>query len=197
MAADTVPGVLIAEDESDLADLYAAWLSEDYDVRVANGGTAALEQIDATIDVVLLDRRMPDLSGDEVLEQIRNRGFDCRVAMVSAVTPEHDIIGMGFDDYLVKPVRRDEFVELVDRLIWRSQHSEDVREFLALASKKAVLDAESSPSELESSRSYTALERELREKFQAIEATLEGLEDQDIEALVDDLRAEVPSDAGR
>jgi DNA-binding response OmpR family regulator len=197
MATDTVPGVLIAEDEFDLADLYAAWLSEDYDVRVANGGKAALEQIDETIDVVLLDRRMPDLSGDEVLEEIRNRGFDCRVAMVSAVTPEHDIIEMGFDDYLVKPVRRDEFVELLDRLIWRSQHSEDVREFLALASKKAVLDAESSTSTLESSRSYTALERELREKFETIEATLEGLEDQDIEALVDDLRAEVPSDAGR
>jgi DNA-binding response OmpR family regulator len=197
MATDTVPGVLIAEDESDLADLYAAWLSEDYDVRVAKGGKAALEQIDETIDVVLLDRRMPDLSGDEVLEEIRDRGFDCRVAMVSAVTPEHDIIEMGFDDYLVKPVRRDEFVELLDRLIWRSQHSEDVREFLALASKKAVLDAESSPSTLESSRSYTALERELREKFETIEATLEGLEDQDIEALVDDLRAEVPSDAGR
>jgi DNA-binding response OmpR family regulator len=197
MATDTVPGVLIAEDESDLAHLYAAWLSEDYDVRVANGGKTALEQIDETIDVVLLDRRMPDLSGDEVLEEIRNRGFDCRVAMVSAVAPEHDIIEMGFNDYLVKPVRRDEFVELLDRLIWRSQHSEDVREFLALASKKAVLDAESSPSTLESSRSYTALERELREKFETIEATLEGLEDQDIEALVDDLRAEVPSDAGR
>lgn len=197
MSSDTVPGVLIAEDESDLADLYAAWLSEDYEVQVANGGKAALEKIDATVDVVLLDRRMPDLSGDEVLKEIRNRGFECRVAMVSAVTPEHDIIEMGFDDYLVKPVRRDEFVEVVDRLTWRSQHSEDVREFLALASKKAVLDSESSLSALESSQSYTALERELREKFESIEATLDGLEDEDIEALVHDLRAEVPSDAGR
>lgn len=196
MGSGISSGVLIVEDEPDLADLYAAWLSDTYEVRVANRGETALEMFDDSVGVVLLDRRMPDLSGDEVLKRIRNIGsVDCQIAMVSAVTPEHDVIRMGFDDYLVKPVRRDEFIELVDRLTWRNQHSEDVREFLALASKKAVLDAENAPSSLESNQAYTALERELREKYTAIEASLDGLENDDIEALVKDLRAELPPDS--
>ncbi|MFB6361299.1 MAG: response regulator transcription factor [Halobacteriales archaeon] len=141
---------------------------------MAYGGKTPLDQIDATIDVVLLDRRMPDLSGDEVLKEIRNLDVDYRVAMVSTVTPEHDIIEMGVDDYLVKLVRGGERVEEVDRLTWRRQHSEEVREFLALASKEAVLHSKSSPLALESNHSSTALVRELREKFEAVEATLKG-----------------------
>ncbi len=63
MATDR-PSVLIAEDEPDLANLYTSRLEERYDVRTAYDGTEALEAIDGDIDVVLLDRRMPGLSGD-------------------------------------------------------------------------------------------------------------------------------------
>lgn len=92
--------VLIVEDEQPLADLYAAWLTETYSIRTAYDGEQALDQLDEQVAVVLLDRRMPQLSGDDVLERIRERNYDCHVAMVSGVHPDFDIIEMGFDDYL-------------------------------------------------------------------------------------------------
>ncbi|TKX52052.1 response regulator, partial [Halorubrum sp. SS7] len=60
------PLVLVVEDEPDLADLYAAWLGDEYRVRTAYGGREALDQLDETddeVDAILLDRRMPGLSG--------------------------------------------------------------------------------------------------------------------------------------
>jgi len=104
------PLVLVVEDEPDLADLYAAWLGDEYRVRTAYGGQEALDELDEAddeVDAILLDRRMPGLSGDEVLAAVRERGIDCRVAMVTAVEPDFDILKMGFDDYLVKPVTSD------------------------------------------------------------------------------------------
>ena len=91
------PTVLVVEDESDIAALYAGFLRERYAVTVAATVAEAKEVVDESFDAVLLDRRLPDGSGDEVLEHVRERGLDCRVAMVTAVEPDFDIIGMGFD----------------------------------------------------------------------------------------------------
>ena len=79
-----------------------------HDVRTAYGGEEALEKADEDVDLVFLDRQMPDMSGDDVLERVRERGLDCRVVMVTAVDPDFDIVEMPFDDYLTKPVMRDD-----------------------------------------------------------------------------------------
>ena len=73
----TQPTILVVDDERQLADLYATWVGDDYAVRTAYDGQSALEQADEAVDVVLLDRHMPDLTGDEVLGRIRDRGLDC------------------------------------------------------------------------------------------------------------------------
>jgi DNA-binding response OmpR family regulator len=148
---------LIVEDEPDLADLYATWLGTDYRVRTAYGGREALESLDEAVDVILLDRRMPDLSGDEVLEAVRDRGIGCRVAMVTAVEPDFDIIAMGFDDYLVKPVSREELDETVANLLLRSEYDDGIRELFSLASKKALLESEKGPAALENNEEYAEL----------------------------------------
>ncbi|WP_265111534.1 HalX domain-containing protein [Halosolutus halophilus] len=155
------PSVLIVEDEPDLANLYAAWLDEECDVETAYDGNEALEATDETVDVVLLDRRMPGLSGDTVLDTIRERELDCRVAMVTAVEPDFDIIGMGFDDYLVKPVSKDELQSIIDQLMLRSTYDEQLQEFFALASKKALLDAQKTEAERKTSQKYAELEDRL------------------------------------
>jgi len=151
------PVVLIVEDESDLADLYSAWLGDHCAVRTAYDGDEAVDALDDTIDVVLLDRRMPGLSGDEVLDAITERGIDCKVAMVTAVEPDFDIVEMGFDDYLVKPVSREDLVETVERLRLRSEYDDRIQQFFALASKKALLDAEKTEPELRASEEYARL----------------------------------------
>jgi len=113
---DASPVVLVVDDETDLADSDASLLGDDYDVRVAYGGEAALQADDESVAVVLLDRRMPGFSGDEVVERIRERPGQALVAMVTAVDPDFDVVGMGFDDYVTTPVTREELVATVESL---------------------------------------------------------------------------------
>ena len=156
MSGDT-PLVLVVEDERDLSDLYRTWLGKTYRVRTARDGRAALDELDDEVDVVLLDRRMPDLSGDEVLDRIRERNLDCRIAMVTAVEPDTDIVDMAFDDYLVKPVSEEELVRTVENLRIRDEYGDGVKRLFSLASKKALLESEKDMLELESSSDYQRL----------------------------------------
>ena len=133
--------VLAVDDEPDLAELYRVYLGSAYDVRIATDGAAALERMDDSVDVVLLDRRMPDMTGNEVLSKLRAEGYDARVAMLTAVEPDVDIIDMPFDDYKTKPVTREDLLALVEVLCHRAEFDERSQEFFALASKKAALEA--------------------------------------------------------
>lgn len=173
------PTVLVVEDEPDLAELYSAWLQEEYPVRTALDGQEALSELDPGVDIVLLDRRMPGLSGDEVLERIRERSVECRVAMVTAVEPDIDIIEMGFDDYLVKPASSDELRAMVEQLLLRSEYDGMLQEFYALASKKAILDKQKPDYELRASEEYVRLEDRLAVLRSDIDDTMAKLSDRD------------------
>lgn len=189
--------VLVVEDEPDLADLYAEWLKAEYDVRTANGGEEALEILDDSIEVVLLDRRMPDLSGDEVLDAIRERGADCRVAMVTAVEPDFDIVAMGFDDYLVKPVSRDALKATVSNLLLRNEYDGGIQELFALASKKALLESERSASALEQHEEYEQLSERIRELRAELNQKLDQLDETDeMMSLYTELGRDVAVEAG-
>lgn len=152
--------VLVVDDERGLADLYAIWLEDDYDVRTAYNGSEALDALDPAVDVVLLDRQMPDISGDEVLAEVRDRGIDCRVAMVTAVEPELDIIDLGFDDYLRKPVDRETLLATVERLVRRATYDTTVTDYFATARKHALLSESEDPGVTESEE-FAGLEAEL------------------------------------
>ena len=187
MSADP-PLVLVVEDERDLADLYATWLRDEYRVRVAYGGREAIEQLDDEVDVALLDRRMPDLSGDETLQAIREEGVECRVAMVTAVEPDFDIVAMGFDDYLVKPVSREALTTTVENLLLRNSYDEGIQELFALASKKALLESEKDPATLESNEEYQQLSARVAELRSELDETLASFDDDNnIDAMYRDL----------
>ena len=191
MATDATasdPVVLVVDDEPDLASLFATWLDDEWTVRVAHDGEEALSRIDEEVAVVLLDRRMPGTSGDEVLGAIRERGFDCPVIMVTAIDPDFDIIEMGFDDYLLKPVSADELGETVERVHRRSEYDEIMREYYSLASKRAVLQTEKSCSELERNEEFQRLESRLTALRESVDEAIEGLQThQDFAAAFRDL----------
>ena len=177
------PTVLVVDDEEAYVDAFARWLGTDYDVRTATNGEDAFQQLDEAIDVILLDRRMPGLSGDEVLSEVRARDIDCQVAMVTAVEPGFDIVEMGFDDYVIKPVARADLTGLVDSLLRRATFDEQFRECFALASKIAALEANRDAKELERSEEYAELRRRLRDAETRADRTLdELLNDGDIDA---------------
>ncbi|AKH97823.1 response regulator [Halanaeroarchaeum sulfurireducens] len=175
--------VLVVDDERDLADLYRAWLSEEFDVRVAYDGNSALDELDSAVDVVLLDRRMPTLSGDDVLETIREESYDCRVAMVTAVEPDIDIVEMGFDDYLQKPVDREQLVETVNRLNRRSSYDEQMQRYFSLAKKRSLLDERLGPGERSDSEAYRELESEMAELQENLDEVAGELDDEDFATL--------------
>lgn len=112
--------VLLVDDERDLVEIYEMWFEGRYATRSAYGGEQALEMFDETIDVVLLDRRMPVLSGDEVLERLREESHDCPVVMVTAVEPDQGMVELPFDEYVVKPADRTELLEAVERALARA-----------------------------------------------------------------------------
>jgi two-component system response regulator AdeR len=180
--------VLVVEDEPGLADLYATWLTDTYTVETAYDGEQALDRLDAAPDVVLLDRRMPDLSGDDVLREIRERELDCQVAMVSAVEPEFDIIEMDLEAYLTKPVSQRELEGVTTRLLQWTTYDAQLQEYFALASKKAILDAKKSMTELAASAEYGALERRLADFEEELSEVLDTMATDEIAALLYDPR---------
>jgi len=149
--------ILVVDDEPEIADLYATWLGRDHEVRTAYSGPEALEVVDESVDTVFLDRRMPRINGDEVLAKMRNRGLRCLVVLMTAVDPEFDIIDMDFDEYLTKPVMRDDITEIIETLRDRPTGDETLREYHALVSKKATLETKKTHSELRHSERYQRL----------------------------------------
>jgi DNA-binding response OmpR family regulator len=184
MATSTV---LVVEDQEQLAELYETWLLGKYDVGTAHTVAGAEELLDETVDVALLDRRLPDGSGDDVLATLRERGIDARVAMVTAVDPDFDILEMGFDDYVVKPVSEGDLHDIVEGLLERDGYSEDVQRYYALASKRGTLESEKSAGELDNSEEYDRLLKELADLQGSLREQAGELSDEDYEALFREL----------
>jgi DNA-binding response OmpR family regulator len=161
--------VLVVDDNEELAEAYAATLRKHYDTQIACGGQEALDVVDETVDVVLLDRRMPAVSGDEVLDRIRERGLDCRVIVVTAVDPDFDIVEMPFDEYLHKPVRGEKLMSAIDRQLDIAHNNDSAGEFVELSSKIAALEATKSLRELQNSEQVA----DLREQVNDLEASVE------------------------
>lgn len=178
------PTVLIADDEQNLADLYTDYLGTEYDVLTAYGGEQAeeyLEDYGNDIDVALLDRRMPDRSGDKVLTTITDDDYNCPVALVTAVNPGFDIIDMGCDEYLVKPVDRDELIDVVERLLQLSEYSEKHQQLTSKKLTRNVLQVEKSAPELAESDRFEALEAEIETLERELDDISEDLDFEDVQ----------------
>lgn len=155
MSTNDDPLILVVDDEEDVADAYALRIQGEFRTRTAYGGEAALDRIDEEVEVVLLDRRMPDIHGDDVLAEIRDQGYDCAVIMVTAVDPDLNILEMDFDDYLSKPITRDTLIDTLDQHLETTEKKDELLdEFLQLVSKLDILEDELTHGELLESEEY-------------------------------------------
>lgn len=166
--------VLVVDDEQEVADGYTLRIRNEYDVETAYGGEEALAVIDESVDVVLLDRRMP-YSGDDVLRDIRDRGLDCRVIMLTAIDPGFEILDMPFDDYLSKPVEKDDLVAAIDQQLDVLAYQR-LSDYFELASKQAVLENQKLSSELEDNEEYVELVDQLSDLHADLTALLDDFE---------------------
>ncbi len=124
------PRVLVVEDEPDIAALIAYQLTrEGFRVETASNGDQALAAVGREIpDLVVLDRMLPGLSGDEILRTLRreNATQGLPVLMLTAKREQEDRIEgleLGADDYLTKPFSPRELVLRVQSILRRAEQA--------------------------------------------------------------------------
>jgi len=110
--------LLIVEDNATLSASLSKGLREDgYEIEAVATGAGALQRLDRQdIDVVVLDLGLPDLDGGQVLSQLRGRGINVPVLVLTArdaVSARVAALEQGADDYLIKPF---EYAELLARI---------------------------------------------------------------------------------
>lgn len=114
--------ILVVEDEEKIAEIVKAYLKkEGFDVVIAETGQKALSVLKDGFDVVILDLMLPDIAGEDICRTLREDS-DIPVIMLTAKTEEEDRIkglGIGADDYVVKPFSPRELVARVKSLLRR------------------------------------------------------------------------------
>jgi two-component system phosphate regulon response regulator PhoB len=128
--AEGAKRVLVVEDEPDIAALIAYQLTrEGFRVETASNGTDALSSVNREVpDLVVLDRMLPGLSGDEVLQTLRKERETkaIPILVLTAKKEQEDRIAgfeLGADDYLTKPFSPRELVLRVQAILRRFQES--------------------------------------------------------------------------
>jgi DNA-binding response OmpR family regulator len=170
--------VLIVDDEEMVAESYELYLQDDYETIVELSGGAALMELDQReVDLVLVDRRMPGMSGDVVIDHIDQWEMDFQVIMVTAVDPDIDIIDMPCDGYLTKPVSEDELLDAVNRAFQIDYYEDLIAEYNQLSEKYDVLTSQFSSRELANKDRFTDLEARMEEMEAEIAETAEGFSD--------------------
>lgn len=112
--------VALLEDDADIARLLALWLEEaGHAPQLFDSGAALTKALGRdSFDLLLLDWMLPDTSGDKILQWVReNVDWPIPVIFVTGRNREQDIVAgltLGADDYVAKPVRRDEFLARVE-----------------------------------------------------------------------------------
>jgi two-component system alkaline phosphatase synthesis response regulator PhoP len=118
--------ILLAEDEPSLVlTLTDRLISEGYRVETASDGEEAVTQGEAgAFDLILLDVMLPRKNGFDVCRDLRQRGVDVPILMLTARTQVVDrVVGLklGADDYLTKPFEMIELLARIEALLRRGR----------------------------------------------------------------------------
>lgn len=115
--------LLLVDDDVELTELLSSLLTlEGFDVQTANNGSEALQKLDESHELVLLDVMMPKLNGLDTLKEIR-KVSNVPVMMLTARGEDIDrVLGLelGADDYLPKPFNDRELVARIRAILRRS-----------------------------------------------------------------------------
>lgn len=119
--------ILVVDDEEKITRVIRAYLEkEGYSVTEVHDGVVALEQAaSGEFDLLILDLMLPGLSGEDICRQLRRRGSRLPIIMLTAKGAEEERIhglGLGADDYVVKPFSPGELVARVQAVLRRYCH---------------------------------------------------------------------------
>lgn len=123
---------LIVDDEPDVVDSVSELFTlRNYNVITATSGTKALEMVKKeNPNIIILDIRMPDISGIDVLKEVKKSHPKIRVIMLTGVEDESTknmAIGLGASGYLTKPYSYSELLEMSRKLIQEICQEEGIK----------------------------------------------------------------------
>ena len=121
--------ILIVDDEKKICEFIKAFLdNEGYCTDVAYDGNSAIDKINSKeYDLIILDRMIPYISGEEICEYIRKKSEVPIIMLTARIEDEDKIDGfkLGCDDYICKPFNINELVLRVKAILKRSSGSYD------------------------------------------------------------------------
>ncbi len=133
--------ILVIEDEIKIAEIVKAYLEkEQYEVVLAETGAKALTALKQGFDLIILDLMLPDMEGEDICQTIREDS-DVPIIMLTAKSEEEARIkglGIGADDYVVKPFSPRELVARVKALLRRVKGT---KELMAFNNNDLIIDS--------------------------------------------------------
>ncbi len=126
--------ILIAEDEQQIAEsLKKNFRDEGFNAMIAYDGEMALKLMDEIeFDLLLLDWKMPKLSGLDVCKALRKKGSQIPIILLTALgdlANKVEAFSAGADDYITKPFSFDEVMARINAVLRRYRLSKDIIEF--------------------------------------------------------------------
>jgi DNA-binding response OmpR family regulator len=124
--------ILVVEDETKIAEIVKAYLEKDgFTVVTVHTGEKAMSQLKEGFNLIILDLMLPDMDGEDICSAIR-KDSDVPIIMLTAKSEEEDRItglGIGADDYVVKPFSPRELVARVKALLRRIKGAREITSF--------------------------------------------------------------------
>ena len=113
--------LLVVDDEVESSENIADFFNRlGYEVSLANGGKEAISILEKNFfSVVLLDIKMPDLDGEEVLKFIKQKHPNSKVIVITGLDEgksKKEFLKIGVHDYILKPINLSELAKMLDRL---------------------------------------------------------------------------------
>lgn len=125
--------ILIVDDEIKITQVIKAYLDkEGYNCIVANNGEQALEYFyNNNFDLIILDRMIPDISGEDICKKIRETSMVHIIMLTAKIEDEDRIDGfnIGCDDYVCKPFNVKELVLRVKAVFRKMGENKDILKF--------------------------------------------------------------------
>lgn len=125
--SEALPRILVVEDEADTAEVICTLLhNAGYEATAVESGEEALQSMSQNYDLVVLDIKLPDMSGLEVLRRARNESYDQPMIILSGYGTGVDRVAAlegGADDYLSKPFSPEELVARIKAIRRRVEWS--------------------------------------------------------------------------
>jgi CheY-like chemotaxis protein len=107
------PSAVVVDDDAGVREVHRRFLTDRFTVETAANGVEGLSAITESTAVLVVDWKMPGLSGIEVARGVRSRGYDCTVVLVSGSDPPFDERTAPVDAVLTKPLTQSELLDSI------------------------------------------------------------------------------------